>query len=74
MRCMQSLKALLTAIARCRPAGALHNPFLPEFTEYIVYANLDSHEEAAHNPIVEEPSQRSGLVKILLKFPIDLDL
>ena len=63
-----------TAIARCRPAGALHNPFLPEFTEYIVYANLDSHEEAAHNPIVEESSQRSGLLKKLLEFPIDLDL
>ena len=63
-----------TAVARCRPTGALHNPFLPEFTEYIVYANLDSHEEAAHNPIVEEPSQRTELVKILLKFPIDLDL
>ena len=46
-----------TAIAKCRPAGALHIPFLPEFTEYIVYANLDSQEEAAHNPIVEEPSQ-----------------
>ena len=64
----------LTAIARCRPAGALYNPFLPEFTEYIVYPNLDSHEEAAHNPIIEEPSQRLELVKILLKFPIDLDL
>ena len=63
-----------TAIARCRPAGTLHNPYLPEFTEYIVYANLNSHEEAAHNPVVEEPSQRSGLVKILVKFPIDLDL
>ena len=56
---------MITAIARCRPTGALHNPFLPEFTEYIVYANLDSHEEAAHNPIVEEPSQRTELVKIL---------
>ena len=55
-------------------AGALNNPFLPEFTEYIVYTNLDSHEEEANNPIVEEPSQRSVLVKILLKFPIDLDL
>ena len=61
-------------MARCRPTGALQNPFLPEFTEYIVYTNLDSHKEAAHNPIVEEPSQRSGLVKILLKFPMDLDL
>ena len=63
-----------TAIARCRPTGALHNPFLPEFTEYIVYANLDSHEEETQSPIVEEPSQRTELVKILLKFPIDLDL
>ena len=65
---------IVTANARCRPTSALNNPFLPEFTEYIVYANLDSHEEAPHNPIVEEPSQRSELVKILLKFPIDLDL
>ena len=64
----------VTAIARCCPTGALHNPFLPEFTEYIVYANLDSHEEAAHNPIVEEPSQRTELVKTLVKFPIDFDL
>ena len=63
-----------TAIARCRPTGALHNPFQPEFTEYIVYANLDSHEEETQSPIVEEPSQRTELVKILLKFPIDLDL
>ena len=47
---------------------------LPEFTEYIVYANLDSHEEAAHNPSVKEPSKRSELLKILLKFLIDLDL
>ena len=64
----------ITAIARCRPTGALHNPFLPEFTEYIVYANLDSHEEETQSPIVEEPSQRTELVKTLLKFPIDLDL
>ena len=48
----------ITAIARCRPTGALQNPFLPEFTEYIVYDNLDSHEEEAHNPIVEKPSHR----------------
>ena len=51
-----------TAIARCRPTGALHNPFLPEFTEYIVYANLDSHEEAAHNPIVEEDGTCENIV------------
>ena len=63
-----------TAIARCRPTGALHNPFQPEFTEYIVYANLDSHEEETQSPIVEEPSQRTELVKTLLKFLIDLDL
>ena len=68
------LQTAFTAIARCRPTGASHNLFLPEFTEYIVYANLDSHKEAALDPIVEEPSQRTELVKILLKFPIYLDL
>ena len=69
-----NLQTVNTAIARCRPTGALHNPFQPEFTEYIVYANLDSHEEETQSPIVEEPSQRTELVKTLLKFPIDLDL
>ena len=68
------LSVRLTEIARCRPTGALHNPFQLEFTEYIVYANLGSHEEETQSPIVEEPSQRTELVKILLKFPIDLDL
>ena len=52
----------------------MHNPFLPGFTEYILYATLDLHEEAAHSPIVEEPSQRLEIVKIPLNFPIDLEL
>ena len=56
-----------TAIARSRPTGAVHNPFLPEFTEYIVYANLDLSKEAAHNPIVEE------IVKILCYVPFLTD-
>ena len=60
-RMSRLLTVAITAIARCRPAGALHNPFLPEFTEYIVYANLDSQEEAAHNPIVKEPFRGQDL-------------
>ena len=52
----------------------MHNPFLPGFTEYIVYATLDSHEEAAHSRMAEESSQRSELVKIPVYFPIDLEL